>query len=191
MRINLAVRVAITGNIASGKSQVEDVIIQQGYAVYDSDKLAHDALNKITDFYGFDVFTNGKIDRKKLGNLVFSNTDLRKKLEQIIHPIVKEKIFEIFEKHSNDKFVFVSVPLLYESGFDNIFDKVIFVSVPEKIQLERLMKRNNLTVEEAMLRIDSQQSQGEKLERADFIIKNDSTLDELKLQTINILEKLG
>ena len=71
-------KVAITGNIASGKSQVEKLISDKNYTVYDTDKIAHDILDKVNDFYGYDVFTDGRIDRKKLGELVFSNPDLKK-----------------------------------------------------------------------------------------------------------------
>ena len=118
---------AITGNIASGKSQVESILTEKGYPVYDTDKIAHEILDTITDFYGYDVFTNGKIDRKKLGKLVFQNTDLKLKLENYVHPKVKKKIIEIFEKHKNDKMVFISVPLLFEADFTDLFDKILFI----------------------------------------------------------------
>ena len=182
-------KVAITGNIASGKSQVEKIIGEK-FPVYDSDKLAHNVLDEITEFYGLDVFTDGKIDRKKLGKLVFENSGLKKKLEEIVHPKVKEKIFELFEQYKDEQAIFISVPLLYESGFDSMFDKVIMVSVDEKIQLERLMKRNDLSKEEALMRINSQNSQEEKIMRADFIIYNNSDLKSLKKQTQNVIQQL-
>ena len=75
-------KIAITGNIAAGKSQVEEILTNY-YPVYDADKIAHSVLNEITEFYGYDVFTNGKIDRKKLGPLVFQNPEIRQKLENI------------------------------------------------------------------------------------------------------------
>ena len=180
-------KVAITGNIASGKSQVEQIIGKK-FPVYDSDKLAHDVLENLTDFYGYDVFTDGKIDRKKLGELVFSNNDLKKKLEEIVHPRVKKRIFELFEQHQNEELIFISVPLLYEAGFESIFDKVILVSVDKNIQLERLIKRNNLTEDDALTRINSQTPQEEKLNRADYIIQNNSDLNSLKEQTEKIIQ---
>lgn len=183
-------KIAIAGNIASGKSQVERILKQRGYTVYDSDDIAHDVLDSLTGFYGYDVFTDGKIDRKKLGNLVFSNQELRKKLELIVHPLVKKRIIELFDKHSNEKYIFISVPLLFEAGFDSIFDKVIFVSVSKDIQLKRLMKRNNLSEKEANLRINSQIKQEEKIEKADFVIDNNLTIDNLDEQISNILNQL-
>lgn len=186
----MALKIAITGNIASGKSQAEKYLENLGYTVYDSDKIAHNVLDKITEFYGFDVFTDGKIDRKKLGTLVFSFPDLRKKLEELTHPKVKSEILNLFAKHENDKYVFVSVPLLYEAGFEDIFDKVIFIAVDKDIQLKRLMQRNNLSEEEALKRISAQMSQHEKIKRADFIIENNSTLESLNRQIADIIDRL-
>ena len=182
-------KVAITGNIASGKSQVEKIIGEK-FPVYDSDKLAHSVLDELTDFYGYDVFTDGKIDRKKLGKLVFENNDLKKKLEEIVHPIVKEKIYELFEIHKDEQLIFISVPLLYEAGFEKLFDKVILVTVDKEIQLERLMKRNNLSEDEALKRINSQIQQEEKLNKADYIVYNNSDLNNLKQQTEKIMQNL-
>ena len=186
----MALKIAITGNIASGKSQVENILRDLGYYVYDSDKIAHAVLDSITDFYGYDVFTEGKIDRKKLGQLVFSNPDLRQKLEKLTHPKVKREILDLFEKHKDDKFIFVSVPLLFEAGFDNIFDKIILVYVDKDIQLKRLMQRNNLSEYEAMLRISAQDEQAEKVKHADFVIENNTSIDDLNEQIKKIVAKL-
>ena len=175
----MVLKVAITGNIASGKSQVEDYISSLGYPVYDADIIAHDILNLLTEFYGYDVFSSGKIDRKKLGELVFNNIELKQKLEKLVHPEVKKKIIELFDKHRNDKYVFVSVPLLYEAGFDNMFDRVLLITVDEAIQLNRLMSRNGYTEEQAKVRINSQLSQNIKAEKADYIISNDSLREDL------------
>ena len=180
-------KVAITGNIASGKSQVEKIISEK-YPVYDADKIVHKILENLKDFYGYDVFTDGKIDRKKLGELVFSNPDLKKKLEEIIHPQVKQEILKIFEQDL--PVVFISIPLLFETGFDRLFDKIIFVSADSKLRLERLMKRNNFTKEEALRRIQSQGAEEEKIQKSDFVICNNSTLTDLKTQTDLALAKI-
>ncbi len=172
-------KIAITGNIASGKSQVEKILAKQ-FHVYDTDEIAHDILNDLTDFYGYDVYTNGKIDRKKLGKLVFNNNNLRKNLENILHPKIKERILKIFELHKNEKIIFVSVPLLYEAGFEILFDKVLLISVDENIQLERLIKRDNSSKEDALKRINAQIPEKEKIKKADYIIKNNGTLEQLQ-----------
>ena len=179
-------KIAITGNIASGKSQVEKILAQD-FSVYDTDKIAHEILDTITDFYGYEVFTEGKIDRKKLGKLVFSNPELKEILEAIIHPQVKEILNDIFEKHKDDKYVFVSVPLLFEAGFEDMFDKIILVTTDDKTRLERLMKRDGLTQEDALKRINSQMSEKEKIKKSDFVIENNSDLPNIKKQIKNIV----
>lgn len=186
----MVLKIAVTGNIASGKSQVEKILERYGFSVYDSDKIAHEVLDELTDFYGYDVFTDGKTDRKKLGALVFSDPDLKRKLEEITHPKIKEKIITLFDKHKSDKYIFVSVPLLYEAGFEDIFDKVLLISADKNIQLERLMKRNNFSEEEAKLRINSQMSQEEKIKYADFVIYNNSSLESLNTQVQDFLNTL-
>ena len=186
----MVTKVAISGNIASGKSQVEKILVGLGFKVYDSDKIAHDVLNSITEFYGYDVFSEGKIDRKKLGALVFSNPDIKQKLEKLTHPKIKETIIKIFEENEDEKYIFVSVPLLYEAGFENIFDKVIFISVDEDIQLKRLMKRNNLSKKDALARINSQQPQKEKALKADYIIENNKTINDLKIAVEQVINSL-
>ena len=182
------IKIAITGNIASGKSQVEK-LLSKDFPVYDCDKIAHEVLENITDFYGLDVFTNNKIDRKKLGSLVFSNPDLKSKLESIVHPKVKTEILKIFEKHSEDDLVFISIPLLFEVNFENLFDKIIFVSAPENIRLKRLMVRNNLAEDEAIKRIKSQLPEEEKIKKSDYIITNNSSVDELEKQVLILVRE--
>ena len=184
----MVLKVAITGNIASGKSQVEK-IVEKYFCVYDTYKIAHNILNEIKDFYGYDVFTEGIVDRKKLGSLVFKNPELKEKLEKIVHPKVKDKIVEIFEKHKNDKAVFISVPLLFEAGFEILFDKIILVKADENIRLKRLMERYNFSEAEAISRIKSQISQEEKT--SDYVIENNSSFEELEKQTLSVLKNLS
>ena len=139
-------KIAITGNIASGKSQVEKFISEK-YTVFDADNIAHQIL--------------GNVDRKKLGEKVFSDPAARKKLEEFIHPKVKDEILKIFEQNLN--VVFISIPLLFETGFDALFDKIIFVQCDDDIRLQRLMRRNDFTEEQALKRMNAQLPQKEKM----------------------------
>ena len=176
-------KIAITGNIASGKSTVEKIIEDNGYKVYDTDKIAHKILENSEEIKK----AFGTIDRKEIAKIVFSNPEKLKLLESIIHPKVKEELLKIF--NHNEKVVFISVPQLFESGFDILFDKIIFVTADENLRKERLIKRNSLTLEEAQKRIDAQKEDG-KIAKSDFVIENNLDLEKLKSQVEDILSIL-
>lgn len=177
-------KIAITGNIASGKSTVENLIKARGYKVYDTDKIAHKFLeNSIEVKKSF-----GSTDRKEIAKIVFNDSKKLRELESIIHPQVKLELESIFNNIEN--IVFVSVPQLFESGFDTLFDKIIFVSADMNIRLQRLMKRNNLSKEEALKRIQAQKSENEKIEKSNFIIFNNNDIADLEVQVKNIIKNL-
>ena len=192
-------KVAITGNIASGKSQVEKMLLSAGYKVIDSDKINHyilasdyKVIKEIKSVFSDDdiLDEDGNISRRKLGDVVFYSDEKRKKLEQILHVKIFEKVTEFLKENSSEKFVFVSVPLLFETNMENNFDKIIFVSADEDIRLKRLMARNNFTKAKAKKRINSQQTENEKIKKSDFIIFNNSDFINLRKQVNNILEQL-
>lgn len=190
-------KVAITGNIASGKSRVEEILKNKSFNVLDVDEVAHDLLKNITikeqimvAFNGYDIIENDEISRSKMGKLVFTNEQLRKTLESILYPTIKNKIIDFFERLSDVKMAFVSIPLLFEAKFENLFDKIILVYSDDDIRLERLMKRNDLSPEQAQNRIDIQMYQDEKLALVDFVIYNNKTLDDLKIEIDKVLNLL-
>lgn len=190
------IKVAVTGNIASGKSQVERFISELGYFVVDADKLGHQVLldyksEILALFKNEDILDeSGEISRIKLGNIVFFDAEKKKNLEKFSHKKIREKICELFLLNKDKELVFVAVPLLFEAEMENLFDKIIFVSAPESIRVDRLMKRNNYTKEQAMARINSQQEEQEKIKKSDFVINNNSDLENLKQLTIKTIEQL-
>lgn len=176
---------AIVGNIACGKSTVEKYLINHGFKVFDTDILSHEILYNsktevISAFEGYDIVENEDISRKKLGDIIFQNNDLKIKLENIIYPKLKNKILEIFEQNNTEKYVFISIPLLFEVGWENLFDRILFIQTDDNIRLERLMDRNGFNQTEAKRRIDAQMSQKEKIKKADFIICNNETREMLQ-----------
>ena len=182
------IKYAITGNIASGKSVVQNFLQERGEVVLDTDLAAHKVLENnrevIDIFKGYDILDNGKISREKLGKIVFDDKIMLEKLNSVIHPLVKEEIIKFFEQNSHLQRVFVAIPLLFEANMQDLFDKIIFVYADDKIRLERLIARNGYTKEYAEKRIASQLPQTYKLEKADIVIENNGSIEELKTKLL-------
>ncbi len=189
------IKYAIVGNIASGKSEMERVLDKHGFVVLDSDLMAHDVLMDKPDvakaFSDYDVFEYGRLSREKLGKLVFNDSELKQKLEGIVHPLILEEIKTAFETFKDEKMIFVSVPLLFEVGWEKNFDKIIFVKSEDNIRLERLMNRNGYTKEYAQKRIASQSSQNEKIKKSDYVIENNSTKEEFIKKVEDFIETIS
>lgn len=185
-------RVALTGNIASGKSTVQEILEAKGLKVLDTDKVAHEIL-EISDEVKTafpDCIENGKICRNKLGKLVFNNEKSKQKLESIIHPEIRAKIMDFFTENETQKVCFVGIPLLYEAGMQDLFDKALLIYTDDVIREDRLISRNNYTLQYARLRMNSQISQDEKLHLCDYVIYNNGSIDELKVAVDKFLSKI-
>lgn len=188
--------IGITGSIACGKSLVSNYLQEKGYTIIDADKIGHMALEndevkkQLVNKFGKSILKDNEVNRVTLGKLVFENNENLKELNNIIHPQIRKNISEQIQVHKNEKLVFVDVPLLFEAKFDDLVEKIVVVSLDEKIQLERLMNRNSLSKEEALQRIKSQIPIREKEKLGDYVVDNSFTQENTYNQVDRILEKL-
>ena len=176
----------LTGGIASGKSTVSAYLAQNGALIIDADLIARQVvakkssgLKQIVAKFGGEILTaSGELDRKKLGKLVFSNKELLKALTDITGPLIRAEILREIEaaKKAQVKLVVLDIPLLFETGYQTLCDKVMVVTIPSKLQLERVMKRDNLSAAEARKRIANQLPASKRNELADVLIDNSKSV---------------
>jgi dephospho-CoA kinase len=180
--------IGVTGNIASGKSETARLLQQKGCALVDADAVAHELygydralVQQLGAEFGGDVLlSNGTLNRKKLGSLVFGRPDAMAALNRIVHPALINAIRErIRSSQRVMNRLILDAALIVELGFAKEVDYLVFVSAATPVRLARLMERSGLTEDEAMRRIDSQMPEESKLQHADFIIKNETTKEYL------------
>ena len=186
--------VGVTGSIASGKSTFCNILRELGYLVIDCDEISHDVIKKgrvayyeVIYEFGEEILNKEKeISRKKLGKIVFKDSEKRKKLESIIHP----KVLKEIKKYKKELLAFFEVPLLFEAHWENYFDRIVVVENTFDVEVKRLMERNDITKEEAMDLIFTQIPISFKKTRADYVISNNGTVLELKKQAKDFVEKI-
>lgn len=188
--------IGITGSIACGKSTVSNYLKSKGYIVIDADKIGHEALDddyvkeKLILAFGNEILDDNKINRQKLGELVFGNSSNLNVLNSIIHPEIRKKILEKIDKNNDKEFIFIDVALLFEAKFDDLVDKIIVVYVDKNTQLTRLMKRNSISEKEALSRIVSQMSPIEKAKLGDYTVNNNLDVINTYEQVDKVLSEL-
>lgn len=178
-------RVALTGGIGSGKSLVGEILEELGALVIDSDQLAREVIERgspgyeqVVTAFGDSILSEGQIDRSKLAAVVFKESDLRKKLESIIHPLVREAAEKLAKKLPSGAILINQIPLLVESDGAKRFDYVVTVSADEEIRRERLRLRG-LKDYEITQRMAAQVSDSQREKIANYTIRNDGSIDEL------------
>ncbi|MDW0118454.1 dephospho-CoA kinase [Sporosarcina thermotolerans] len=191
--------IGLTGSIATGKSTVSRMLKEKGYPIVDADEISRQVvepgssvLEKIADAFGKEIIDqDGRLNREKLGGLIFNDQLEREKLNAIMHPAVRQEMIRQKELWLEKGFntVIMDIPLLFESKLQSYVEKIIVVSATPSIQRKRLMARNNLTGEEADARINSQLPIPEKEKGADAVINNNDTLEETERQLDAILAK--
>ena len=191
---------ALTGGIATGKSTADQFFEKKNIPIVDCDKIAHDLMKPknaswqvIKDNFGGEYLNDDQtINRKKLGQLVFSDKSALNKLNQLTHPLIFDKTIQKIESYQNEDMVILDAPVYFESGWDkkNIADGILVITLPETVQIDRLKQRNNLTDEEARMRIKSQIPLDKKTQLADFVIENTGTIKELESKLEHLLNKI-
>lgn len=189
----------VTGNIASGKSETARLLQRKGCALVDADAVAHELygydrmlVQQIGAEFGQDVvWTNGTLNRAKLGSLVFGRPEAMAALNRIVHPAliaaIRERIRSSLRVMNR---IVLDAALIVELGFAPEVDYLVLVSASVPVRLKRLMERSSLTEDEAMRRIESQIPEEAKLQHADFVIKNETTRDYLHEQVDALWEEL-
>lgn len=175
--------VGLTGGIASGKSTVASAWVELGGVEIDADQLAREVIEPGTPglaavhrIFGDSVISNGALNRAALGQIVFSNTDKRKQLESIVHPLVKELAAKRIAQLPDDSIVIYNVPLLVEAAVDLHFNKIVTVEAPVERQIERLVSIRKMDRADAERRVAAQASPVERANAADVILNSNQDL---------------
>ena len=189
--------VGLTGGIGSGKSVAGDFFIELGIDVIDADHVSKNILDDnesakklfLEHFGEKFIDKNNNVDRALLRDEIFKNEDKKEALESIIHPLVREEILNFIE-NSNSVYKIIMVPLIYETNSQDFYDKIVVVDCKEENQIIRASKRDNKTKNDIINIMKNQASSDERMSIADEVIKNDSSLDDLKKQVIKVHQKL-
>ena len=184
-----ALRVGLTGGIASGKSTVGAMLAEMGCVVTDADALVADlyrpgepGARAVADLFGPKMLTtDGSVDKEALGPAVFADPASRKRLEQAIHPLVGQRYLEILESAGDGAVVVFEVPLLAETGGRGRYDAVVTVEAPADLRLDRAVERG-LDRDQAAARMEAQARSEDRRAAADFVIENTGSLDQLRAE---------
>lgn len=180
--------IAITGGIASGKSSATFILKQLGFLVIDADLLAHQCLMKGTESYKAVVGTftnkileaNEEISRPLLGNIIFADLCMKKKLEAILHPFIRKRFYQLVARHTPKNYFFYDAALIFETNSEDDFLQTWLIACSREIQLYRLITKRGLTEKQAIQRIRAQMPISAKVNRTHHIIWNESYLSDLK-----------
>lgn len=197
VRDNSPIVIGITGGIGGGKSMFSRFLMRRGELVYDTDMEAkilqntdESLIQKIKAEFGDDIYNVSGLDRAKLAGIVFSNPSKLKLLNSIVHPAVVEDFKKWVKANSNRRFLFMECAILFEGKFDNLVDKIVVVTAPQEVRVQRVMKRDCVSEENVLARIRNQMPESEKTKLADWIF--DTNNDELPNKRVDeFLEMLN
>ena len=190
--------IGLTGGIGSGKSTVTKLFSSYGVPIIDADTIARrvtapgkPALREICALFGEEIVDdNGQLKRKQLRKIIFSDRQKREQLEAILHPLIQQRMLEqaAMESH-RAAYAILSIPLLLESGWQHLLDRILVIDVNERSQLQRTMQRDNIDKKTAQTIINTQINRQDRLLAADDIIDNEGSIDELQQQVQQLHQK--
>jgi len=193
--------VGLTGGMGSGKSTVSQIMAELGAVIIDADKVGHEAYQANTKTwqdvvaaFGKQVVAqDGSIDRKKLGAIVFGNPEQLERLNRVVHPRMFEMMKERIEQHRRQgiKVVVLDAAILFEANWTPLVDMIWVVIASEPVVVARAVARTGLPEDQIRARLHSQMSNEERIKRADKVIRNDGTIDELRVQVIDLCKQLS
>ena len=185
--------VGITGLIASGKSTLTEYLLGKGYKVFDSDRevkklyTENSFLNRLQKSFP-EVFANKKLDKSLLSSIVFSDTNKRRILEQLIHPTIEKKCDDFIKNNINEKVIFLDIPLLFEVGWDKKCDEIILITINRENQLKRYLERGG-KIELFEKIIQNQGNMKEKILKSTYILDNNDTTEKFYRQIDKLISK--
>ncbi|MBU1153286.1 dephospho-CoA kinase [bacterium] len=190
--------VGLTGGIACGKTTVATIFRELNLKVIDVDKIAKEVVlpytetwKKIVETFKEDILSQDlSINRSKLAEIIFTSSEKRRLLDSITHPVILARIKEELVKFKEEEIVIIDIPLLFEAGMEGLINKIIVVSAERRLQIERLVEKNKLSLKQAQDRINAQISLLEKAKKADFIIYNNQGKEELKDEVKKVFKEL-
>ncbi len=189
--------IGVTGGIGTGKSESIKFFMKYGAEIIDCDLISKEVseskemIEKLKEVFGDEIVKTGKLDRKKLREIVFNDKEKLLNLNSLMHPLILFKVREEIKNRSKNKnIVIVEMPLLFEVGFETEVEKTVVISAPFELQLERVIKRDSLNYDEAVKAIRAQMSMAEKIKKADFVIENGGSKKELGDKIFELISKL-
>jgi len=192
------VKVGLTGGIGSGKTTVSNFLLEYGIPVYNSDRQGKilmntnlELINDIVNIFGESVYNNGILNTNLLSSIVFSDPEKIKQLNNLVHPKVAEDFNQWVGKNNNQPILIKEAAILIESGAYLNMDKIILVISKKSNRINRVSKRDNSDFESIEKRINFQLTDDEKIQYADYIIENNSSLDDLKHEVLRVINEIN
>ncbi len=189
--------IGLTGGSGTGKSTVTEIFLKLGYIVIDPDKIYAEVISpkgecigEIENVFGKAyILPDGNLNRKKMAELVFSNKEKLDILNKITHKYVIERMNDKI-KNAGEKDVVIDAPLLFSAGLDSMCDKIVCVVSDDKNRIDRIISRDGIDEESALARIKAQMSNEEYIEKSNYVIENNGSIDELRKQSLDVIESL-